>query len=508
MKGNLTTQPLAELIREIAVKGISGTLRLERERAQMAVYFERGQVVYAASNVKTLRLEDYLKRRNLLSEQQAERVPKKLPDLELAANLVASRVVRQKEMDVLLSLLVSDILRVLLLWTEGNWEFDDRSRLAKSTRIPLDVATLLREAAQRLPFSFVGQRLRNASEILTRVTEVSGTSNLQNAESFILSRLDKPLSLNDLITVSGLPEAEARRFIYGLALSGLLEREYWQNAFRTDGSKGGKDQAPVYTTPALAGSSEHSINWLAAKVENEELDQFLRRLRHATNHYEVIELPPTADADEIKEAYYAMARRYHPDRFHLKSGTKLHSDISSAFARVTQAYETLTDANARRAYDQGLERAGAFSRKEDGARRIVDDDSDVVQEGAAEEYGRAESNFREGVAALQQGRFEAAINFLAAAVRFDPQQARYHAHYGKALAANESTRRLAENELQAAVKLEPQNVTFHTMLAEFYFQLKFHRRAQGELERALALDPKNATAHALLRKLERSRKVG
>ena len=53
MKGNLTTQPLAELIREIAVKGISGTLRLERERAQMAVYFERGQVVYAASNVKT-----------------------------------------------------------------------------------------------------------------------------------------------------------------------------------------------------------------------------------------------------------------------------------------------------------------------------------------------------------------------------------------------------------------------------------------------------------------------
>jgi len=507
MKGNLTTQPLAELIREIAVKRIAGTLRLERERARMAVYFERGQVVYAASNVKTLRLVDYLKKRNLLSEKQAETLPTNLPDLELASKLVTNRVVRQREMDALLSLLVSDILRVSLLWTEGNWEFDDRSRLANSTHIQLDMPTLLREAAQRLPFSFVGERLRNASEMLTRVTEVSGASNLQNAESFILSRLDKPLSLTELVTVSGLPEAEARRFIYGLALSGLLEREYWQNAFRTDGSLTGKEQAPIYATPSL-GSGEHSINWLAAKVENEELDQFLRRLRHATNHYEVIELPPTADAEEIKEAYYAMARRYHPDRFHLKSGTRLHSDISSAFARVTQAYETLTDATARQAYDHMLERSGAFARNAEEAGRSADDDGQPGNEGAAEEYGRAEYNFREGLGALQQGRFDGALNFLAAAVRLDPQQARYRAHYGRALAANDSTRRLAESELQAAVKLEPQNVTFHTMLADFYFQMKFHRRAQAELERALALDPKNATAHALLRKLERSRKVG
>ena len=46
------------------------------------------------------------------------------------------------------------------------------------------------------------------------------------------------------------------------------------------------------------------------------------------------------------------------------------------------------------------------------------------------------------------------------------------------------------------------------MLAELYFDLKFHRRAQTEVDRALALDPNNATAHALLRKIEKSRKVG
>ena len=40
------------------------------------------------------------------------------------------------------------------------------------------------------------------------------------------------------------------------------------------------------------------------------------------------------------------------------------------------------------------------------------------------------------------------------------------------------------------------------MLAELYFDLKFHRRAQTELDRALALDPKNTSAQSLLRKLE------
>ena len=40
MKGTLTDQPLAELIREIVSKGFSGTLRLEHDRVQTAVYFE------------------------------------------------------------------------------------------------------------------------------------------------------------------------------------------------------------------------------------------------------------------------------------------------------------------------------------------------------------------------------------------------------------------------------------------------------------------------------------
>jgi curved DNA-binding protein CbpA len=514
MNGTLTNQPLVELIREISSKGLSGTLRLEHERAQTAVYFDKGQLVYAASNLRTLRLREYLSKRGLVSEKELAKFASDLSDLACAAALSANGKLKQKAIDAVLTMLVGDVLRVALLWTEGTWEFSERARLDDPVRANIDIASLLREAAQRMPLKFVSHRFRNPSEIITRASEVSGTTSFLPTESFLLSRLDKPTKLEELVSLSGLRELDAHRVIYGLALSGLVKREYWQNAFRTDAAKTTIEQpsVPAATNTPTSQPAQSESRWISVSDEDADLEEFLKRLSKASNHYEVIELPSTAKTNEIKDAYYALARRYHPDRFHLKSGTRIHAQISSAFARITQAYETLTDPNSRAAYDQSVERSRRFSEsapksKADPVADPADDFNSEIDESATEE-GRAEYSFREGFGALQQGRINAAVTHLSAASRLAPGEARYRAYYGRALAATEQTRRLAENEIQAAVKLEPANAAFRTMLAELYFDLKFHRRAQTELDRALALDPNSATAHSLLRKLQKSRKVG
>src|SRR5882672_4845916 len=122
MKGRLNDQPLAELIREISSKGLSGTLRLEHERAQTAIYFDNGKVIYAASNLRTLRLREYLDKRGMGSSKDGAVLKNNQPDLDLAAALTASGTLKQKEIDSLLEILVRDVLRVALLWTEGVWE--------------------------------------------------------------------------------------------------------------------------------------------------------------------------------------------------------------------------------------------------------------------------------------------------------------------------------------------------------------------------------------------------
>jgi curved DNA-binding protein CbpA len=495
MKGTLTVQPLAELIREASTKGLSGTLRLEHERVQVAVYFYNGQVIYAAANLRTLRLREYLKKRSPGAAQNNE--PENLSDLELAAKLAAKGTLKRKELDSLLEVLASDILRVALLWTEGSWDFNEKARLNDPVHLKMETATLVREAGQRLPASFISQRFRNPAELITRSADIPQTS-FSPAESFLLSRLDQPMRLDELTALSGLREPEAQRVIYALALNGVVIREHWQKAFRTEGAKPAAQAIPE----TIPDAPQPTNNWTSANVEDEDLEQFLQRLSKATNHYEVIELTPDATTSEIKEAYYAMARRYHPDRFHLKSGTKLHAQISSAFARVTQAYETLMNANTRAAHDHTVERTRKIAAAKSAA--VVNSETS----GGEKEFLRADESFREGVGALEQGRIRAAITHLANSARLEPKEARYRAYYGRALAASESTRRLAENEIQAAVKLEPSNAEFRTMLAELYFELKFHRRAQTELDRALAIDPKHVAAHSLLRKLQKSRKVG
>ena len=68
MKGKLNDQPLVELISEISSKGLSGTLRLQHELVQSAVYFEQGELVFAASNLRTFRLREYIQKGNLVEQ--------------------------------------------------------------------------------------------------------------------------------------------------------------------------------------------------------------------------------------------------------------------------------------------------------------------------------------------------------------------------------------------------------------------------------------------------------
>src|ERR1043166_7541114 len=441
--GKLSDQPLAELIREISTKGLSGSLRLGNGSVQTAVYFESGRLIYAAANLRTLRLRDYLSKREIVSESTLAKLDASQPDLDLAADLIKRGTLRQQDVDTILSILVNDVLRVSLLWTEGVWEFDGRARLADNVNVKVDTDALLRKAAEHLPIKFVTQRFRNPAEIFSRAADLSPNSTFLPAESFILSRLDTPLKLEELLAISGLPEAAVLRVIYGLALSGFLNREFWQNAFRTEAPKAGKEK-PATAVPSVTTKPEQTDNWIAASVEVDDFQEFVRALRKATNHYEVLGLEPTADANEIKDAYYGLARRYHPDRFHLKSGAK-HNEVSSAFAGVTQAYETLADPKARATYDH---RVKPKSRKEteQAAQAGVLGDSSSEKYDSDVEFDSPEGMFREGRGALDQGRIDVAIKHLAAAAHLAPNEARYRAYYARALAANENTRRLARSE--------------------------------------------------------------
>src|SRR6185295_16623221 len=104
-------------------------------------------------------------------------------------------------------------------------------------------------------------------------------------------------------------------------------------------------------------------------------------------------------------------------------------------------------------------------------------------------------------AAKQLGKSNSAIGLFSAAARLVPNDARYRAYYGQALASHPGTRRLAEAEIQAAVKIDPANADYRVMLAELYRDLGFNVRARSELEKILKSAPNHQRARELLRAL-------
>ncbi|HKQ99348.1 MAG TPA: hypothetical protein VJT09_01670, partial [Pyrinomonadaceae bacterium] len=172
------------------------------------------------------------------------------------------------------------------------------------------------------------------------------------------------------------------------------------------------------------------------------------------------------------------------------------------------------DKTSRAAYDLKLlkqeESASTFKETTAGARKDFAWDAGaqrnastpVAKPQAGPGRFEAEEKFKQGVSALEQGNHAFAIASLGDAARIIPNEARYRAYFGQALASQERLRHNAEAEIKAAIALDEKNATYRVMLAEFYSQIGLIRRAQGELARALSVDPQNEAARRLLDKLK------
>ncbi|HEX8652411.1 MAG TPA: DUF4388 domain-containing protein [Pyrinomonadaceae bacterium] len=536
MNGQLNEHPLGELIREISTAGISGALRLTHERIKLVVYTDAGEVVFAASNLRLHRLSESLRRWGLVSEQQLAQVGERPTDHELAAALVATGALSPETLEEVWARQVADALRPALLWTHGAWTFDPRVRLAGTARARVELNEMLMESARRLPAEFVARRFRDRrNERLLPAEDAPEGLELLPEEAFVLSRVDVPLSVYELVTISGLPEADALRAVYALASGGYLRRDPPPQAFSPEAVRKALAVNEAQMKRAASEMPEQQVVVVEEKSaplkgqaapaeeevdERQELEEMFARLERATNYYHVLGVSRSASPDIIKRTYHGLARRFHPDRFHHEEDARLHARVEDAFAKIAQAYETLKDRQARAVYDMKIEREGNSYAKESSKPMQVGPNvkaSPSVNESAQASRGapattssstssfsteqRAEDIFKQGVIALQKGNSVLAITLIGEAARLVPRQPRYRAYYGRALAATPQTRHQAEMEFQAAINLDAGNAGYRVMLAEFYRDLGFQRRAQGELERALAIDPRNVAARQMLDKL-------
>ena len=495
MEGQLSEHPLAELIREGINAKLSGSLRLTRERVKVAVYLAEGAVIFAASNLRAHRLSETLKHDPSLKNLNFGNLPTTQSDDQLSAALIERGLLTSERLRGIRERQVTEVLRVALLWTNGTWAFDPRIRIADDLRTPVDVDRLLLECGRHLPASFVATRVNRTNGSFSRNSRDASEAPLLPAEAFVLSRVEAPLTLTELTALGGVSAAETYGAIYALSLAGLLDRSNWPKALLFERVKSSQPK-PSAERPAKSDNGSGEAD------ETGELNAFFARIENAQDHYEVLDVGRLADIEEIKRAYHLLARRFHPDRFHQRD-TELRQRMEAAFARIAQAYETLSNGSQRAAYDGKLKSKSPAAAVPKPETIALDQDTQVKPAPTVSKSVSAESSFQRGLAAMQQNQRDLGLRLLAEASMLEPRAARYRAQYGHALIKEPGTRRIAETELQAAISLEPNNASYRVMLAELYKQLGLRRRAEGELERALVADPKNEAARTLLSNLKK-----
>jgi len=199
------------------------------------------------------------------------------------------------------------------------------------------------------------------------------------------------------------------------------------------------------------------------------------------NHYGVLGVDQTARLKLIREAYYALARRYHPDRFRSGALADLLPRFEDFFMLVTDAHNTLGDPARRAEYDEQLA---------SGQKSVESKDADKGY--------LARQNFLRARALASQRKYTEAVTFLENAVSLDPGQADYHLELGLVLSRNPRHREDAERHLLQAIELAPTAVGAYIALGQMYLKAGRAGRAGRMAREALRWEPDHLEASQLL----------
>jgi DnaJ-domain-containing protein 1 len=228
--------------------------------------------------------------------------------------------------------------------------------------------------------------------------------------------------------------------------------------------------APAMSLPPGVGVAELRL----------ELEALSERL--GGTHYEILGVPPDATASVIQNAFFGLAKRWHPDRLRPEAA-ELRDQASRVFARVSEASQVLSDAASRRTYDQTL---------------VTGDTTEEAQQ--VQRVLKATNAFQKGEVLLKRGNLALAEKEALIAFETDPSQAD-HVALHVWIQAQKPTANLTDLavQLEKAAKSEPNNLRVRWYRGQLLKRLGRTREALHDFRFIVERDPRHTDAHREVR---------
>ena len=204
--------------------------------------------------------------------------------------------------------------------------------------------------------------------------------------------------------------------------------------------------------------------------------------------YEVLGVARGAGDAELRAAYFAAVKLYHPDRIAARGLGDAAEQAGAVFRRVCDAFAILSDSEQRAAYDaRGAGEPGRGATAEAAvARRALE----------------AELAFRRGEVFLRQRHYREALLELDRAAALEPDEGDYQGTCAwTRVLAGEATYLQALGALDRAATLAPRSARVHHYLGVARRESGDAPGALAAFTRAVELDPSHAEAASELRVL-------
>jgi len=458
----------SQMLARAALAGTSGILTATRGKHRRLVCLQKGRLVFIASNVIEEQLNAALVDRGLLGAEERDLLQREAEatNTQFLLLLIQKQRASPDELYELAREHSRELLFSTLEWPDGEFEFSrGQPNLERELTVELPCLPLLFEHARRYPPAITAVRKRIGPTDMRPIPtdeapKICDLLKLDERAQKVLQHGRGSLSVKELVArVEGSSE-EVLRTLHALLQIGVLR------------------PAKVSEIPRMEAAESISRQEVLGRVER--IDE--------TDHYAVLGLSDKATVEEIREAYYYLARRYHPDRFRTGHLQDLLDRMETYFTTVTEAYNTLFDPDRRAHYDEERAKSAA----------------DKVGEPQQDTGYLARQNFARGKLLVEKKQFQEAVKFFENAVELDSSKATYHLELGRILILNPRRRPEAEESLNTTIAMNPALVDAYLALGELYEKTARAEQAVASYQEALRWDPTNDVAQARITEMKSS----
>ncbi|MHB1847281.1 MAG: DUF4388 domain-containing protein, partial [Deltaproteobacteria bacterium] len=367
-RGDLKSRPFAELLAEIYRWRADGALLVMRGKDKKVVTFRAGRPIYVKSNVLEECLGRILIREKLITEEDCEESLRQMKTSYRQQGTVLIEMGRLSPHNLVyaLGLQLQTKLFDLFTWLEGKYELDTRAEPpAQPIELEMTTAAIIHEGIKR---GYSDGRVSNAlkdargrypapaPDPLYRFQEIG----LEPEEAALLASIDGSRTVAQVEAKSPLRPIATRRLLLAMRIAQVIELESRPTRRSPAGAPPSALGAKVPTPPRLPPppppvDARHLPRPEGAppplrkgdapappprpppsRTVAEQLAARLSGMR-GKDHFELLGVPPEAPLENIRAAYLALAKEFHPDKHYSSASAEVRELAAEIYHLVGAA---------------------------------------------------------------------------------------------------------------------------------------------------------------------------